>query len=239
MDPNKVIKFLTEHISDWSRITLLTLFKPIARFEFVPVGAEGATSVIGGVQTERQLWLHPKLLVFALLSIVLGLFINALIPNREPGPELIASVVIVFIYWLVSGSFLHLVCLLLRGKGKYLETLSVIIQVSATLYVITSFMALLLSLFLLFPIAASVISKIPVFGELFTEEPVFVFFLIGTILSIIYVPLSMKSVHKFGWGRTVLIAILIAILPLLTVWTVLGVILPLLIIVLVAIAIYL
>ena len=214
MDPDKVIKFLTEHTVDWSRITLLTLINPISRFELVPAGSEGTTSVIGHVQTERQLWLHPKLLSFALLSIVLGVSINALIPRRETGPELFPSVVIIFIYWLVSSSFLHLVCLLLRGKGKYLETLSVIIQVSATLYVITSFLAFLGALLLVLPPIANVIEKIPLFGQVFTEDPVFVFFFIGTILSMIYVPLSMKPVHKFGWGRTVIIAML----PLLTVW---------------------
>jgi hypothetical protein len=213
MDPNTVVTFLTEHTADWSRITLLTLINPISRFELVPAGSEESTSVIGRVETERQLWLHPKLLVYAILSIVLGLMINELIPGREPGPELVASVVIIFIYWLVSGSVLHLVCLVLRGKGKYLETLSVIIQVSATLYVITGFLAFLAALFLVLPQVADILEKITIFGRVFTEEPVFVFFLIGTILSVIYVPLSMKPVHRFGWGRTVVIALL----PLLTV----------------------
>ena len=97
IDPEKGIKFLTEHAADWSRITLLTLIKPIARFELVQVGAEGTTSVIGRVQTARQLWLNPKLFVFALLSIVLGLLINALIPGRKPGPELLTSVIFIFI----------------------------------------------------------------------------------------------------------------------------------------------
>jgi hypothetical protein len=214
MDPEKVIKLLTDHAADWSRITLLTLIKPIARFELIPVGAGRATNVIGHVQTERQLWLHPKLLVYAILSIVLGLLVNALIPGKKPGPELLASVVIIFIYWLVGGSFLHLVCLLLRGKGKYLETLSVTIQVSATLYVINSFLAFLVALLLVLPPVANVVKSIPFYGHVFTEEPVFVFYLIGTILSLIYLPLSMKPVHKFGWVRTMIIAML----PLLTVW---------------------
>ena len=193
-----------------------TLKNPITRFELVPAlaGPEETTSVIGHVQSERQLWLNQKLLAFALLSIVLGLMINALIPDRKQGPELLPSVVIIFVYWIASGSFMHLTCWLLQGKGKYLETLSVIIQVFATLYVVTSFSSFLGVLLLMLPPVTNIVEKIPAIGPIFIGKPVFVFFLIGTFLSIICVPLSMKSVHKFGWLRT----LIIAIIPLLTVW---------------------
>lgn len=208
MDPEKVIKLLSEYTVDWSRITVLTLIRPIARFELVAADLDGSSNIIEGVRSEKQLWLHPKLIIFALLSITLGLTINALIPNRRPGPELLASVIIIFIYWVISGSCLHLICLLLKGKGKYLETLSVLLQVSATLYVITSFLSLIAAIFLSYHPIANIVNKVPFIGNIFSRDPVLVFFLVGTILNMIYVPLAVKSVHKFGWVKTGIIALL-------------------------------
>jgi Yip1 domain len=125
MDPEKVLKLMTEYLGDWSRITLLTLSRPISRFEPAAVAGHSTNSALHDVQTEKQLWLHPKLLIFAIVSIILGLSMNGLIPRRTPSPELLASVLIVFLYWVISASWLHLVCRMLRGKGEYLETLSV------------------------------------------------------------------------------------------------------------------
>ncbi len=73
MEPEKVLKLLTENLGDWSRITLLTLIRPISRFELVLVGDAAGVSEIVGVRTEKQLWLNPKLLIFSVLSIILGL----------------------------------------------------------------------------------------------------------------------------------------------------------------------
>jgi len=54
------------------------------------------------------------------------------------------------------------------------------------------------------PSPCSAVQKVPV-AEKSLVEPVVVFFLIGTTLLLVYVPLAMRSVHKFGWIRTVVI----------------------------------
>ncbi len=214
MDPGKTFKFLVDYAVDWSRVTFMTIVKPISRFELVTVGADETVRVIGNIKSERQLWLNPKLLGYSFLSIILGLTINALIPNKSQGPDLLASVIIIFIYWFAACSVLHLFCIILRGTGKYLETLSVGIQVSSTLYVVISFLTFVIASLLVIPNTSEFVKQIPMIGELLTKEPAYVFFVIGTLLSMVYVPLSMKSVHKFGWIRT----IMVAVIPPLTVW---------------------
>ena len=214
MNPSEILKFITEHISDWVRISLLTLMNPIARFKLVPIGEEGTASVIGPVETDRKLWLHPKLLSYTIFSIILGILINALIPGRKSGPDLLASVIIIFIYWILKGSLVHIFCLILQGKGKYIETLSVIFQVYATIYVMTSFLAFIVSPFLVNSQIAYVSKNIPIFGNVTIEFPVIIYFIIGIILGMIYVPLAMKPVHKFSPARTAILMIS----PLLTVW---------------------
>lgn len=211
MEPEKVLKLLTENLGDWSRITLLTLIRPISRFELVLVGDTTGVSEIVGVRTEKQLWLNPRLLIFSVLSIILGLSLNALIPNRTHAPDLLSSVLIVFLYWVVCGSLLYLVCRLIGGKGGYLETLSVTLQVLATLYVVSSFFALLLSSLTSIPVLEREFGTESALVGVLDSAPVVVFFVVDTILIAIYVPLALKTVHKFGWGRTSLVLILLLI----------------------------
>jgi hypothetical protein len=121
MDPDKVFKFLVDNVTDWSRVTALTLVRPVVRFQMVAVERGRSASIVGQYDLEREFWFHPKLLAFALLSIVLGLTTNALIPGRKPAPDLFSSVIIILIYWFVYGSILHGICRLLGGKGQCLK----------------------------------------------------------------------------------------------------------------------
>lgn len=149
-----------------------------------------------------------------MLSVVLGIAMNSLLPNRLPGPDLLAALAIVLGYWFVYGSFLHLVCWALRGSGHYLETLSVSIQVLATLYVVTSFFSLLAVAVISIPNVGALIGRLPFIGEPVVDEPPLIFFLLGTLALSIYMPLSLRAVHKFGWLRTAVIFLI----PYLLVW---------------------
>jgi hypothetical protein len=207
MDPEKIFKFLTENIPDWLRVMVLTLARPISLFELVVTQTEGSSIIVGRSQSGRQLWLHPKLITFALLSIVLGTTINAQIPHRiiVGNVSLVPSVVIIIIYWFCIASLEHLLCRLLQGKGRYLETVSVIIQVFATLYVAASFLALIAATVLTLRVVAQQVEKtVPLIGQLLVEDPVNIFFLISTVLLIVYIPLALRSVHRFGWIQTMI-----------------------------------
>ena len=217
MNPDAAFKFLADNLTDWSRVTALTLVRPGARFELIPVEAGGGTSIVGQYHTEREFWLHPKLLAFTILSIVLGLTINAMIPERKAGPGLFESVVLIVIYWFAYASVVHFACILIGGSGRYLETLSVTIQVLASLYVVTSFISFFAATVLSLPQLSPWIRSIPGVGHRLVEEPVFVFFLIAPIMTAVYLPLAMRSVHKFGWVRTAIISFGL-LLPAWTIW---------------------
>lgn len=185
-------------------VFMLTLKNPVARFQLQPTSETGINRIAGPLDSERELFFNPKLLWFAGASILLGLAVNALIPNRISGPDQYTALVIVFAYWLIAGSVTFVFCRLLRGTGGYLETLSVFIQISAVLYVATSFLSVF-SIPVLHPLLADLFSS-DILGPRLTVQPVVLFFIIGLLLSIIYVPLAMKSVHKFGWIRTAAVA---------------------------------
>jgi hypothetical protein len=104
---------------------------------------------------------------------------------------------------------------LFQGAGHYLETLSVSIQVYATIYVTASFASLLSSVALNSATGSKLVSLLPVLKE-FVKEPVLLFFLISSVLLLIYLPLALRSVHKFRWLQTTaLFAVLAPLLILL------------------------
>lgn len=108
MDLDKAFKFLAENLADWLRVTLLTLSRPVSRFELVSIPTEPLHVTSGAAVAERPLWLNPKLIAFSLLSIALGITMNSLLPNRLAGPELLSSLIILLCLWVVYGSLLHI-----------------------------------------------------------------------------------------------------------------------------------
>lgn len=90
IDPEKILKILTEYLVGWSRVMLLTLASPTARFSLVPISeGNGPASLIGVVRSERDLWLSPRLLAYAAFSTILGITLNSLLPDRPPAPEIL------------------------------------------------------------------------------------------------------------------------------------------------------
>lgn len=214
MDLAKIVEFAEQNVAGWTWVARQTLIRPVARFEFTYVTGAGFAETVGPIKDERQLWLHPRLIAYAIISIILGQLIERLIPGKRPDVDLWNAVVFLIVYLLVNGTALHVFCRLLRGRGKYIETLSVILQVSATLYVLCSFITVLIVPFLGFTIVAESLKTIPCCGILMIEQPAFIFSVISALFSAIYIPMALKSVHKFGWIRTSILCML----PLLTLW---------------------
>jgi len=203
MDAVKIIKFFTENVIEWTRITVQTIVNPISRFRLVELPSNATTKIIAP-KTERELWLNPKLLVYTVVSIVLGLTINALIPDRDAGPDLFQSVVVVFVYWIIGCSLLYKFCRLLGGRGTYSETLSVLLQVTGSLYVLSSFLSLLMAVPISLLFSDETLNSIN-FGFLSIPYTVAGFFVINGILHFIYYPITLKPVHKLGWKQVFLI----------------------------------
>ena len=212
MDLNKMVDFLTDHTASWSYNTIATLAKPVSQFREAHINSDPEPQSILNSESDfssysMRRWLSSDLIGFVVVSLIVGITINSLIPGRAAPPELIQSALFVFIYWIFGACIVHCFCKLMIGKGRFLETLNVCLQLSATLFVTTSFVTLIL-------VSGSwVFSKIkylkdtPILGEVISEDPTNTFFVVGTILSLVYLPLAMKPIHKFGWIRTSLIAL--------------------------------
>jgi len=214
MDPDKILKLAAEYFVGWSRIILLTLRNPVARFQLTPLSADDSSTTLVNNREQPSVWLSPKLFAYAVLSIILGISMNSLLPKRVSVPDLLKDVVIVFLFWIVYSSFIFVICRLFRGRASYLDTLSVSIQVLATTYVATSFLSLVAAAVISVGPAAEFAKRIPLAGEMLVDEPPLLFFLFGTILLAIYTPLSMKAIHRFGWFR----AVLLSLVPFVMVW---------------------
>jgi hypothetical protein len=208
MDPDKLLKFFADNLADWARVTYMTLVAPGSRFELAVVSAEAHASSIAGGEKPTEFWLNPKLRWFAAFSALLGITLNGLLPKRVPAPPLPTAIAVIFSSWFMYGSLIHVACKHLRGTGHYLHTLTVSLQVSATLYVVVSFLFLLVAT--LSPVSqiSAGISAIPFIGLALADEPALFFFLIGTVLFSIYQPLALRPIHRFGWLRTTCIGLL-------------------------------
>ncbi len=210
MDPGKAYTFLSEHISDFIAISVETFMRPVGRFELVqrPQSTSVPSRIIVHAKTEHELWLNPRLIAFAVLSIILGTMINGIIPERRPELGIVTTVIIILLAWLFQGSATHILCKVMRGRGTYPETLSVSLQVASVLYVASNFLALVVSAAVTIPTVEATVEGFFSIGALIAKQPIYSFFLCHAILSTVYVPMAMKAVHRFGMIRT---AILVAI----------------------------
>jgi hypothetical protein len=214
MDYGQVIKFFEENFYEWSRVALLTLARPVSRFKLTPINP-----VAPGASTKQDLWLNPKLLAFAAISIILGITINALIPGRKAGPNLFTTVTVILAYWIAGGSLLYIICRSLKGSGRYLDTLSVCIQVYGTIYVVGSFLSLLGAVILRSEAISGIARKLFVLRE-FVKEPILIFFFVCDLLLSIYLPMAMKPVHEFDRSRTAALFVVLVILLMILFWLV-------------------
>ncbi|MEM1182210.1 MAG: YIP1 family protein [Acidobacteriota bacterium] len=216
MDPKKLVDFASEILTEYIKVAASTLVHPVSYYQPVIDGNAASSPLIEspGRARPRNAWLHPKLLAFSALSVLLGTWINSLLPGRRESPENLVVVIFVLFYWFFYTSALHLVCRLLKGRGRYIETVAVSIQVLATLYLVTSCLALIGAALPGWEMVRNATLFEGVFGGEIFSDPGSIFFLIHAPLLAVYLSLALKRVHSFGWLRQGAIAII----PFLTVW---------------------
>jgi len=212
MDPDKILKFLTENIADFFEVMARTLVRPVAHFR--PISASVAPASLATEEDQPQSrWFDPKLFAFAGVSIIVGTLINGLIPGRRQGPELFATVVVVLVVWFAYSTGVYFLCKVLRGKGTYADTMAVSIQLLATLFVVASSLTLVLATVAQLNFIKLFLEDVPFLGFLL-EQPTFLFFGIDAILLGVYLPLALKHIHGFGWIRQ----LCVGVIPFITMW---------------------
>ena len=148
MDFEKYLKFGTEYLSEYVWAFTSTLRNPVLRFELVSAPSESLTEIAlpaGTAITRSGTRLNPRLVSFALISIFIGSSLYELFqhPRYARVPDVGITIIVVLLSWFAFGSVVHLYCRLLNGQGTYMQTISVVLQLLAVLYVVSSFAAFL------------------------------------------------------------------------------------------------
>jgi hypothetical protein len=219
MDIEKILKFTADNLSEYFYILVETLRYPVLRFDPVEASTDSANKSL--VTSQGRLIsgsrLAPKLFVYVVISILIGVTLNALIPNRIKPPDVRTTIVVILLNWFLYGTVVHLICKLFRGRGSYAETLSVVLQLICTLYVSSSFGALILSLLTRVPYFYSMLSKAGGLLSMDINDPSWFFLLLQFLLLTIYVPLAVRNVHGFAWRKQLSIGFISLFLFLITV----------------------
>ncbi len=241
MDLLKVLGLAKDFLSDYTVAFIAILQRPSAYFP--PLESSSDSHLVlpnGEAYPHRGLRLNPKLLAFVILSIFIGHSIYSVTPRgtsalpiiSSSAPSIVSTFVIIFLFWLFFSLAFFLACKALAGRGSLYETLSVSLQLFATLYVAGNFLALVwslvtpapgpgsgrtifgwllaspnLNLFIVppWPVSAGTISS----GVL--ASPNLNFFIVQFILMTLYSSLVARSLHGFGWPRQFAVSLVVSL----------------------------
>jgi hypothetical protein len=231
MDIDKLLKMVVDYLSDYVSAFAAILQNPTLHFRPVP----GAVPAAGNAEiypepgpSARSVRLDPRLFSFALLSIFAGSTINALIPGAPAPPDFPTTAVIVLATWFFYSFVIFALARLLGGPGTFWETISISLQVFSVLYVISSFGALLWAGLAQAPqVRAALLSlRLRPLG-LLISQPVLVYFILQFLLLAVYLPLSMKHVHRLNRVEQLLVGLfsLVIILIGYTLYPIIGLVL--------------
>lgn len=206
MDVDKAIKLASTYFSEYFYVLFKTLVNPSVLYlpPVVSDANENSTVVVRRtVKSSQRLLLSPKLFVYIVISIFLGTTINSLVPGRATEVLPQVALVIILFTWILYGTAVHLSCKLFSGKGQYVETLSVTLQMMSALYVVSSCGAIIVSVFHQNRQAQALLVKIPTFLNTIDPflhakviDPVSSFFIIELALLSFYTPLALRPIHK-------------------------------------------
>lgn len=214
MDIDKILEIAPKYLSEYFSAVVATITQPGTYF-----GPDAVSIPLE--RPSRGPQLSGKLFVFMIINALLGLTVNALIPLRKAGPDIISSVVVVMLYWFFYSTIAHWICKMLRGSGTYEKTLSVSLQVLSVLYLISSFFAFAVGTIVRTPEVADAFANMGTLAGVIVDHPASTFFLFQFLGLAVYLPLSLRRVHNFSKGRTSLLGGL-AFLGILLLFAILG-----------------
>jgi hypothetical protein len=145
---------------------------------------------------------RTKIPVYILFCILVGATVGLLIPNRPPMKDRVQVAVTVSLLWLFISLLVHFFCRLMQGTGTVTGTLVTMIQVLAVVYVISYFITLLIcSASTVLPSVHFQLTKL---GYVRSGD---ILLTLQFMMLLVYVPLSVGSVHGFRSIRRVVIGL--------------------------------
>lgn len=198
MEVEKLFKISAEYFSDYLRVLLTTIRSP--KIEFQPIELQIENSIVTQCPDSRvtKARLNPKLIIFLLTSIFIGSTLNANVPGRNPAPELVVAMVIVIACWFLFSVLIYVICKVFAGRGTFIHTLSMNLQVLAVIYVLSGFSAFLWGVVItgLHPETVGIYLRGGI-AETLIKKPINMYFVVQCMLILIYLPWANKRVHGF------------------------------------------
>ena len=201
MDFDGFQKFATQNLTDYFQTSVQTLGRPGSYFDPVSVPPEQRRA------GTTDLRLDPQLMAFAATSMFVGLTTASLITTRPGNVQMLRIEIVGLIFWYFYAALVHFFCVVVRGRGRFMETISVVVQMFATLYALCSALTIVFALAVRYQPVAQVLSGLGDIAEMTVDNPATFFFVADTVLLMIYLPLSLKRVHGFGVIRQLAVAI--------------------------------
>lgn len=207
MKPDELLALGRDYLSEYVATAVATLAKP--NIAFSPVEASSATKVQHTASSpDDSVQLNPRLFSYVIVSLFFGYTLLRLIPSEEARPEFVSNAIAILVFWFMSAAIIHWCCRRLGGVGKFVDTTSISLQVFATLYVVASAITLALAAVAGAPAIQKLIVEQFVFGLLFADEPVLIYFVVQLILLSVYLPLALRGVHRLrAWHQVVLVGL--------------------------------
>lgn len=208
MNIEKLLEWGSEYFSDYFSVFISTLLKPTTRFKPVIERSEERDLVLPRRIVNSYLGpnLNPRLFGFMVISILIGATLNSIIPGRPPAADLLTTSVITIAVWVGYSISIFLLCKIIGGKGTFLETMSVSLQLLAVVYVVSNFIIFIWGSVARISFVHHLLKDSYV--GLVVEQPVFLYYPVQFILVLFYLPIALKHMHRFGIARLLVIGII-------------------------------
>jgi hypothetical protein len=200
MKIDELVGSAADHVSDYIAL-LIGIFRapthyiPPESIERVTTSSKAGIILPSSVQVEQRL--SPRLIGFVLVSLFIGVTIWNVILPEDKLLDTETSLVVVTVFWLSIGTVGHVYCWLLRGRGTYVQTLSASLHISAAVYVVSTFLAVLLG----GPLHINAVFARFGFYLSRLGDAQGLYFALQLLLLSYYVPRTFAIVHGFGFTR--------------------------------------
>lgn len=231
MDIMKIIQLGIDYLSDYFMDLVLILKNPKIRFHPVlETKSVGDLVLTDASPRYKETKLNPKIFGFMAISIFIGsLFISLFptytnLPNTnflalsttthfyvvEP-PSTVELIVLTIANWFFSAMIVYLVCVLLRVKVNFWDFSTVFLQLQASIYLVSNFVAFLWTM-----VGNSIVKilGLVVVNDIISatlQNPAMIYYSTHLILTLIYVPLALSSLYRANPLKLVIIALVPAI----------------------------
>jgi hypothetical protein len=197
MELDKILKLGVEFVSDYAEDFLQVIRKPGLQLRPTPSITEDAAIITTTDSDRVRVRLNPRLVRFLVISIFLGSVVNEKIPGRPPAQQLLVTVVILIIYWALFSAVSHLICRTFGSRITFIETLSACLQVFAVVYLLSSCCGFLWGVI----VHELYLASSPLYFRLLGERPIYAYFISQFPLTLAYLIMAMKRVHKFTFQK--------------------------------------